>query len=58
MICCLSHLQHNARGFLAKISDLGMMEMFTREGPMMGGLGGTVTHVAPEAALNHQVRTP
>ncbi len=31
-----------------QVSDFGMSEFFTQDGPLIGELGGTVTHIAPE----------
>ncbi len=35
------------RGFTVKVSDFGLSELLTSDGPLMGELGGTVTHIAP-----------
>lgn len=33
----------------------GLSEMFTLDGPIMGELGGTVTHIAPEIVTHKRV---
>ncbi|MEW5320216.1 MAG: hypothetical protein WDW38_011305, partial [Sanguina aurantia] len=43
------------RGFVAKVSDFGFSEQITARGPMVGEMGGTVTHVAPEVVLHKQI---
>lgn len=45
----------DSRGFTAKVSDFGLSELFTAEGPLMGELGGTVTHIAPEIVTTKEV---
>jgi len=47
--------QSDGRGFVAKVSDFGLSELFTSEGPLMGELGGTVTHIAPEIVMHRRV---
>ncbi|GAX73009.1 hypothetical protein CEUSTIGMA_g461.t1 [Chlamydomonas eustigma] len=42
-------------GFVAKVSDFGMSEMFTTGGTLLGEIGGTVTHIAPEIVTHKQV---
>lgn len=49
------HPQGDVRGFVAKVSDFGLSELFTSEGPLMGELGGTVTHIAPEIVMYKEV---
>ena len=46
----------SGRGFVTKVSDFGLSELFTAEGPLMGELGGTVTHLAPEIVTCKRVR--
>lgn len=45
------------RGFSAKLADFGLSELRTSDGHVVGDLGGTVTHVAPESVLYRQVRS-
>lgn len=40
---------------LSQVSDFGFSEQITARGPMVGEMGGTVTHVAPEVVLHKQV---
>jgi hypothetical protein len=40
--------QGDGNGITAKVSDFGMSELLSSGGPVMGELGGTVTHIAPE----------
>jgi hypothetical protein len=47
---------NNDYGFVAKVSDFGMSEMFISGGPLLGEIGGTVTHIAPEMVTSKQVR--
>lgn len=47
--------QHDPRGFTAKVSDFGLSDLFTPDGPFMGELGGTVTHIAPEIVTHKRV---
>ena len=48
-------IQGEGQGFSAKISDFGMSDLFTSDGPLMGELGGTVTHIAPEVVTHKMV---
>ncbi|KAG2426463.1 hypothetical protein HXX76_011693 [Chlamydomonas incerta] len=43
------------RGFTIKVSDFGLSELLTSDGPLMGELGGTVTHIAPEIVTHKRV---
>ncbi|KXZ52008.1 hypothetical protein GPECTOR_10g1030 [Gonium pectorale] len=45
----------NRRGFTAKLADFGLSELRSADGQVVGDLGGTVTHVAPESVLHRQV---
>ncbi|KAG2502013.1 hypothetical protein HYH03_000509 [Edaphochlamys debaryana] len=46
---------NNRRGFTAKLADFGLSELRSADGQVVGDLGGTVTHVAPESVLHRQV---
>ncbi|GIL67254.1 hypothetical protein Vafri_20688 [Volvox africanus] len=46
---------NNRRGFTAKLADFGLSELRSPDGQVVGDLGGTVTHVAPESVLHRQV---
>lgn len=41
---------------LAQLADFGLSELRSADGQVVGDLGGTVTHVAPESVLHRQVR--
>lgn len=42
--------------FVVKVTDFGLCDLFTAEGPLIGEMGGTLTHVAPEVATQQKVR--
>ncbi|GFR43418.1 hypothetical protein Agub_g4499, partial [Astrephomene gubernaculifera] len=46
---------NNRRGFTAKLADFGLSELRSSDGQVVGDLGGTVTHVAPESVMQRQV---
>ncbi|EFJ53200.1 hypothetical protein VOLCADRAFT_86237 [Volvox carteri f. nagariensis] len=46
---------NNRRGFTAKLADFGLSELRSADGLVVGDLGGTVTHVAPESVMYRQV---
>ncbi|GAX73010.1 hypothetical protein CEUSTIGMA_g462.t1 [Chlamydomonas eustigma] len=47
--------QGDGNGIIAKVSDFGMSELLSSGGPVMGDLGGTVTHIAPEIVTQKMV---
>lgn len=41
---------------MAKVSDFGLSDLYTSEGPLIGEMGGTLTHLAPEIVTQRKVR--
>ncbi|KAG1665619.1 hypothetical protein FOA52_011450 [Chlamydomonas sp. UWO 241] len=52
---CNVLLRPHGNGLCAKVSDFGLVELCTINGPLIGDIGGTVTHTAPEVISKKQV---